>query len=328
MLAARIYNAKDLRMEEVPNRKLQTEDEIKVLVSAAGICGSDLHVYQTGAYLSRTPVTMGHEFSGRIVAVGKESCGFQVGDHVVGDSRVYCSTCRYCLEDKHNLCTTLGFLGEVCDGAFSEEIIVPARNLLKINDNVPAHIAALAEPLAVALHAVNMSNAQNSKKVLIFGAGPIGALIHTVLSIQGIQDMAIVDISQYRRNAVRALNSDSRISAAPVGEYDLIFETTGAGHILQNLLFASMSKGGRAILVGLFAQENCFNFTEIVENEWELRGCSCFDTELSAAVNLLENHGPLFEHIVSHQLPLSNTPEGFDILLDREKTAMKIILTP
>ena len=328
MLAARIYDAKDLRVEEAPRPRIHSGDQIKVQISAAGICGSDLHVYQTGAYLTRTPITMGHEFSGQVMEVGDSTHGFQIGDHVVGDSRVYCGSCDYCIKKQYNFCENLGFLGEVCEGAFSEEIIVPARNLLKINTNVPWHIAALAEPLAVALHAINLSKASKAKKILILGAGPIGALIHMVLQIQGGHELTIVDISKYRRQAIRVSGSSSQITSTPDGIYDLIFETTGSTPVLQNLVPKSLCKGGQAILVGLFAQESLFNFTDIVEHEWELKGCACFGTELSAAVDLLEKHYSEFTHVVSHQLSFSKTQEGFNLLLAHEKAAMKIILKP
>jgi len=328
MLAARIYQAKDLRVEEAQRPQIQSGDQIRVQVSAAGICGSDLHVYQTGAYLTRTPITMGHEFAGRVVEIGAQVRGFQIGDHVVGDSRVWCGSCDYCVKKNYNFCESLGFLGEVCEGAFSEEIVVPARNLLKIDANVPGHIAALAEPLAVALHAINLSKAPDVKKILIFGSGPIGALIHAALRIQGAHDLTVVDISKYRRQAIQSLGSGSQITSAPDGTYDLVFETTGSSPVLRNLLTKSLCKGCQAILVGLFAQESLFNFTDIVEQEWELKGCACFDTELQTAVDLLEQHGARFDHVVSHQLPISKVQKGFDLLLASEKAAMKIILRP
>jgi 2-desacetyl-2-hydroxyethyl bacteriochlorophyllide A dehydrogenase len=328
MLAARIYKAKDLRVEEALRPEIQSGDQIRVRVSAAGICGSDLHVYQTGAYLTRTPITMGHEFAGQVVEIGTDVRKLQVGDHVVGDSRVWCGSCDYCLQTKYNLCEHLGFLGEVCEGAFTKEIVVAARNLIKIDSRVPGHIAALAEPLAVALHAINQSKAADAKNILILGAGPIGALIHTALQVQGAQDLTVVDISNYRRQAIQALGSGSQITSVPEGSYDLVFETTGASPVLQNLVTKSLRKGGQAILVGLFAQESLFNFTDIVENEWDFKGCACFDTELAAAVNMLERYGDRFDHVVSHQLPVSEAQKGFELLLAPEKAAMKIILNP
>ncbi len=328
MLAARIYHPKDLRVEEISTPEINHSDHVQVKVSAAGICGSDLHVYQTGAYLSRTPITMGHEFAGQVVAVGEDVREFQIGDHVVGDSRVWCGECRYCARDQFNLCENLGFLGEVLEGAFAEEIVVPARNLLKIGQDVPAPIAALAEPLAVALHAVHQSTLPDAEKILVLGAGPIGALIHAVLQIQGRENVTVADISKFRRRSLQALNGSSKIITEPRGQFDLVFETTGAIPVLQQILPQILQKGGNTILVGLFSKEIPFNFTDIVEKEWAFKGCSCFDTELQDAVELLETDEAAFAHVVSHQLHLSQVRKGFDILLAPEKNAMKIILNP
>jgi len=262
------------------------------------------------------------------VAVGEGVKNFQIGDHVVGDSRVWCGTCRYCVRNQFNLCENLGFLGEVLEGAFAEEIVVPARNLLKIGQHVTAPIAALAEPLAVALHAIHQGHLPDAEKIMILGAGPIGALIHAVLRIQGRENVTVADISKFRRRSLQALNGSSHIVAQPRGQFDLVFETTGAMPVLQQLIPQILKKGGNAVLVGLFSKEIPFSFTDIVEKEWTFKGCSCFDTELKDAVELLETDEAAFAHVVSHQLHLSQVQKGFDILLAPEKKAMKIILNP
>lgn len=328
MHAVKIFEPKDIRMVDSEYPALNGPDEVRVRVTAAGICGSDLHVYLTGDYLTRTPITMGHEFSGQVLEVGVDVTGFKVGDHVVGDSRVWCGECRYCADNQPNLCEKLGFLGEVCEGAFAEEIVLPAGGLLKIDPKVDAPIAALAEPLAVALHAINQAAITGNEKILILGAGPIGAMIHTALRIQGHRGLTVTDISEYRRQTLEKLGDDSTIIAEPDGSYDLVFETTGAAPVLQRVIPRVLRKGGQAILVGLFGRDCSFNFTDIVEKEWRFRGCSCFLDELPDAVRMLETHATQFVHMVSHQLPLSRTQEGFDILLSPEKAAMKVILTP
>lgn len=329
MLAARIYQAKELRVVTIPPPELNGDDQVRVRIFAAGICGSDLHVYQTGDYLTRTPITMGHEFAGKVTAVGKNVRHFAPGDHVVGDSRVWCDNCLYCSGKQFNLCDKLGFLGEVCEGAFTEEIVVPARNLVKIDAAVPGHIAALAEPLAVALHAIGQSRAlSDAGRILILGAGPIGALVHAVLRLQGHRDLTVADTSAYRRGLLESVDGSSRITADPEGTYDLVFETTGAGAVVENVLPRCLRKGAQAVFVGLFAKKNLFNFTDMVEKEWQLNGCSCFDSELTAAVDLLENHGDAFAHVVSHQFPVARAQEAFDLLLAPEKAGMKIMLIP
>lgn len=328
MIAARIHKAKDLRIEQMTPERIQFPDQVRVKIEAAGICGSDLHVYQTGDYLTRTPITMGHEFSGQVLEIGDNTKNFCVGDHVIGDSRVVCGTCEHCTENLFNLCENLGFLGEVCEGAFTDEIVLSERNLVKIDPRVPAHIGALAEPLAVALHAVNLSRASKAKNCLILGAGPIGALIHTVLKIQDVQDLTITDRSKYRCQVIESLKWGSKVTSLAGGEYDLIFETTGSSTVLREVVPECLGRAGQAILVGLFPKQTTFNFTDVVEHEWDIKGCNCFSDELSIAVALLEKYPDRFEHVVSHKLPVSKVQEAFDLLIAPKKRAMKIILMP
>ena len=327
MIAARLHNTQDLRVDEILDPQIGESNHVKVKILAAGICGSDLHVYETGAYIIRTPMTMGHEFSGQILEIGANIKDFKVGDYVVGDSRVYCDNCEYCLKKEYNNCKNLSFLGESCEGAFADSIVVPGKNLVKISKDVPSHIAAIAEPLAVALHAVDQSTI-DGKRILILGAGPVGALIHAVLLKRGAGNLNTTEISEYRRKVMSETRNNTVVTDYPKGKFDLVFETTGSVNVLKNVLPKVLDKGGEAILVGLFAKESLFNFTDIVEQGWKFTGSNCFDKELPMAVQMLEDDYSYFQHIVSHQLAIKNVQAGFDILRAPEKKAMKVVLIP
>jgi len=327
MNAVRFYGARDLRFERVPRPAGPGTNQVKVRVEAAGICGSDLHVYETGHYVTQIPVIMGHEFAGTVIDVGDGVQGLGHGDHVIGDSRIFCGRCRSCQKGQPNLCASLGFLGEVCDGAYSEEITVNSSSLVRIGDGVPFEIAALAEPTCVALHAFRMARIEESRRVLILGAGPIGALIHTVLMIRGVSDIHVTDISEYRRGVIARVDANAVISK-PQNQYDIVFETTGSSSVVGQVLPNHIIKGGELIMVGLFRRLTPFDFNQIVESEWVVKGCSAFSTELPEAVQLLEKHRQRFEHIVSHKIPLQKFQQAFDVLLSPEKTAMKIVFTP
>ena len=120
MRAARLYGVGDLRIETIPEPASPTGADVLIKVLAAGICGSDLHNFKTGQWLSRVPSTPGHELVGEILAVGTEVRKLKTGDHVVADSRVACGMCPACRRGSPNLCQKLGFVGEVCDGGFAE----------------------------------------------------------------------------------------------------------------------------------------------------------------------------------------------------------------
>ena len=326
MTALRFYGARDMRAETVDRPSQLGEHDVRVAIGAAGICGSDLHVFQTGAYVTQIPVVMGHEFSGTVLEVGSEVAHLAPGDHVVGDSRVFCGACEYCRRGEGNLCVDIGFLGEVRDGAFAEEMAFRASSLVKINPGVPFHLSALAEPLAVACHALSLAPLDECSRALVIGAGPIGALIHGLLKIKGFSASYITDVSEYRRRAVAEKYPAAVVD--PQGPYDLVFETTGAAAVMENLVPKVLGKQGFMVMVGLFEDRPHFDFTQLVELEWRVSGCAAFSTELPEAVKILEEHGPEFEHVVSHRLPLTEGRRAFDILLDPAKEAVKIMFVP
>src|SRR3954468_1451198 len=182
MRAARLYDVGDLRIEDVPAPETPTGDEVLIRVAAAGICGSDLHNFRTGQWMSRKPSTPGHEFSGQVVAVGSAVTKFLPGDRVVADSRFWCGECTQCLAGLRHLCERLGYVGEVCNGGFAEALLLPERLLFRIDPGLDLAIAALAEPLAVALHVVKRSAPAKGAPALVVGCGPIGGLVALVLA--------------------------------------------------------------------------------------------------------------------------------------------------
>src|SRR5688572_17553191 len=147
MRAVRLHGIGDLRVEEVPPPAAPEPGWAGLKVLAAGICGSDLHNFRTGQWISRAPSTPGHELCGEITAVGAGVEGLSVGDRVVADSRFWCGTCEACRAGRPNLCERLGYVGEVCDGGFAEELILPVRLLHKVPGFLDPAIAATAEPL-------------------------------------------------------------------------------------------------------------------------------------------------------------------------------------
>jgi threonine dehydrogenase-like Zn-dependent dehydrogenase len=147
-----------------------------------------------------------------------------------------------------------------------------------------------------------------------------------VANLKGLTDVRITDVSDFRREAVNRAFPDSAMD--PEGRYDLIFESTGAGAVIGNVVPNRLTKKGTLVMIGLFNTPVPFDFNQIVENEWNVCGCAAFSSELAEAVGLLETDWPSFKHIVSHRLALADYQKAFDLLLAPEKKAMKILFEP
>ena len=359
MKALRFHAPRDLRLEMVPRPGKPAGNEVKVRVEAAGICGTDLHVFETGAYVTKAPVVMGHEFAGLVLEAGDGVKGLKPGDRVVGDSRSTCGVCDFCRRGHPNLCERLGFIGEVRDGAFAEEILIEEPSLLRIDPSVPAGAAALAEPLAVAVHAAGLAGAgalsrrtpdpgrgsdpprskraaggldakeaapSSSRRTLVLGAGPVGALLYEILLLKGLPDIQVSDRSPYRRGVIESVHPGS--TDEPSGRYDIVFETTGAPGVAEDLLPRVVQKRGTLVMVGLYRGPVPFDLNALIESEWNVLGCAAFSDELVEAVDILETRWPVFSHVTSHFFPLLGYREAFDLLLSPQKNAMKILFQP
>ena len=246
MKALRWHAARDLRLSEL-ERQAPRPGEVELEVAYCGICGSDLHEYQSGPHsipqaeahpLSgcRAPLTLGHEFCGVVAALGPGVEGLRIGDRVAVEPEYRCGECRYCREGRYNLCESMGFIGLMGDGGFAERARVPAYMLHRLPDAVGFRQAAVLEPAAVALHALRRSSLAPGQRCAVFGLGPIGLLLVMLARLRGIEDIAAVDVSPERLalagefGASRALDARDGDTAARLregGALDCAFEAAG-----------------------------------------------------------------------------------------------------
>lgn len=329
MKAMRLHGVGDLRLEDVPEPEITAEDQVKIRVACAGICGSDLHNFATGIWMSRTPSTPGHEFAGEVVAIGGAETGFAVGDRVVADSRVPCGVCAVCLAGRSYLCAGMGFVGEVNDGGFAEISVQPAHQLRKLEDpGVSYRVAAMAEPLAVALHAVNRLRPDRDSTVLVAGAGPIGALCALALSHRGQARVLIADRNEARRARVAAACGAAPVDLAALSETSgFAIDATGAPAATSAVLGA-VARGGGVTLVGLYHGEPPTDLNAIVEGGLTVSGCAAFDSELEDAIALL---GPLsapLEALSEPPAPLARTGALYEELAGGATPRIKALLAP
>ncbi|MCF6118139.1 alcohol dehydrogenase catalytic domain-containing protein [Mesorhizobium muleiense] len=334
MKAARLHAAGDLRVEDVPSPGEPAPGWVRLKVTAAGICGSDLHNFRTGQWISRAPSVVGHEFAGEVTAVGAGVSQVALGDRVVADSRFWCGECPACRAGLHNVCATLGFVGEVCDGGFAEETQLPARLLLRHDPALDPAIAAMAEPLAVALHAVRRLSAPAGAPVLIAGCGPIGGLAALLLSRRSERPVLVAD-----RNAARA-DLVAEVSGATVVDLDALpcdpnlrhapdlrhaIDATGSVAVMARLLDV-LAGGGTLALVGISHGRLDLDPNLLVEREIALVGCHAFADELAPAVSMLGDLAPALSRFVSDEIAIGEIPAAYQRLIAGVSGGLKTIV--
>jgi (R,R)-butanediol dehydrogenase/meso-butanediol dehydrogenase/diacetyl reductase len=333
MPAVRLHGVRDLRFEHIEAPETTGEQEVIVAVEAAGICGSDLHNYRTGQWLTRAPSVPGHEFCARVVKAGSRVTALAQGDRVVADSRVFCRNCESCRAGKPQLCRSIGYVGEVIDGGFASLARLPEHQLVRLPDQeIPATVAVMAEPLAVALHAAALLAPDSDAPIIIAGAGPIGALAAIVLAHGGFGPLYVIDRNAARRDLVGRLTGARALALDDIegstGRWrPHAVETTGSAAVARRLI-DTLSPGGRMVSVGIFDEEAGLDLNRIVEGEIELRGCAAFSGELGTAVELLDELAGKLSLLAGPAIGLADVPRVYGELCEGRTETVKTIIDP
>ncbi|MER8445391.1 zinc-binding dehydrogenase [Mesorhizobium sp. M1066] len=332
MKAARLYGPGDLRVEDIAAPGVPDAGWVKLRVDAAGICGSDLHNFRTGQWISRSPSTAGHELTGTVIAIGAGVDSVAVGDRVVADSRFWCGDCAQCHAGRRHLCASLGFVGEICDGGFAEQTVLPARLLHIIDAGLDERVAAMAEPLAVALHAVRRLP-KTAGSVLVVGCGPIGGLAALLLSRTFAGIVLVADRNQSRCARVARvtgatmvdLNRDAVAAATANAPLLAAIEATGSVAALNQLL-GVLDPGGTIAMVGIFHGRLDIDPNTLVEREIGLLGCHAFADELPEAVRMLGELSEPLLALIDQEIGLDDIPAAYERLLAGHSDGLKTII--
>lgn len=247
---------------EIPKVK---DDEVLVKLEYVGICGSDLHYYETGAigdYVVEPPFVLGHEPGGTVVEVGKNVKHLKVGDRVALEPGKTCGHCEFCKTGRYNLCSDVVFFATPpVDGVFQEYVAHEAELCFKLPDNVSTLEGALIEPLAVGFHAAIQGDAHLGQKAVVMGAGCIGLVSMMALKARGVSEVYVVDIMEKRLEKALELGATGVINGAKedvlerVKELtdgagmDLVIETAGT-EITTRQAIHMAKKGSNIVLVG------------------------------------------------------------------------------
>lgn len=320
MKAVVLYSPGDLRVER---KTVCTPPAgwVQVKVLRAGICGSDLHNFRTGKWMTGQPVTPGHELFG-VVTARQSTHVFPPGCRVVADSRVWCDKCDACQRQDYQLCEKLGFVGEVFDGGFAEQVWLPERNLVRVPDEVPDDIAVLSEPLGVALRVVRQLNPAEGASVKVAGGGTIGGLVALLLHrLKGCQiQLAEPNDERYQRLA-------AVIPLQPAARFSYAVEATGISSVLRQLS-EQISAGGKIALVGIFHDSAGLDINYWVEKEISLVGCSVFRNEQREALGVMAGLTRELRQLTAPAIPLDDVPAAYQRLLAGQSGYLKTVIQP
>ncbi len=293
--------------------------QVLVEVGHCGICGSDIHMILEGW---GTPGRVeGHEWSGVVSAVGPDVERWSRGDKVVGGPSPRCGHCRRCREGQPSQCENRGRSmseGPALDGAFAEYVLVDARQLLAVPDGLSSRAAALAEPLAVALHGITRAHIVEGDSVMVIGAGPIGALSVAVLVARGVGPITVVEPGESRRHLAAELGADTVLDPGDLevfpqweperiaeGAVDVVLECSGK-KVAMEAGFCRLRRGGRMVMVGAGIEAPTFDPNRMLLNELTVCGSFVYDADgFDRALELLASDGfPLDALIAPDDVPL------------------------
>jgi L-idonate 5-dehydrogenase len=338
MRAAVLHAAKDLRVEEVPESELGPGD-VRVRFAAGGICGSDLSYYfkgRVGDFALREPLVLGHEVSGEVECVAADVTGLASGDRVALNPSRPCLSCDYCRAGRGNLCRHMRFFGSAAifphvQGAFSETIVARADQCVKVPQTMPLRVAACAEPLAVAIHAVRRAGDIVGRKIVIAGAGPIGILCALAARRAGAAEIAITDLVDEPLAIAREAGADEAINVAREperlaryeagkGSFDIGFEATGAPQALVSL-FKVVRPGGRVVQLGMMPHGDIpVPANMLMAQEIDYVGAFRFHEEFATAVEFLARGLIDVGPILSAEFPISRADDAFAAAADRTRS--------
>lgn len=350
MLAAVYHGQRDVRVQEWPDPPPPAAHEIQLEILRASICGTDADEFASGPHLiplttphpasgHAGPLVLGHEMVGRVVDVGAEVTEFTAGDVVVPGSGVSCGTCRWCRAGRTNLCAGYYTVGLHVDGGLAQRVNVPARISRPVG-GCPADVAIMAQPLAVALHAVRGTGAEPGARVAVVGLGGIGSLAVAACTAWGIEtigvDVATARLEIAERSGCSLLIDASRQDAAAAirratgGDgADIIIETSGVPQGLEAAMKA-VSRGGHIRLVGLHRDPSPLNLTRLVLDEIRMSTSKVHicDKDLPEALALLDDHPQIASTSIDTVIGLEDIVPAGLMRMAAGDAAGKVVVKP
>jgi L-iditol 2-dehydrogenase len=348
MSALVLHGIGDLRLERIPT-PAPGPGMARVCVGFCGVCGSDIpRIFKKGTY--RFPTVCGHEFAGVIESCGEGAGDFKPGDRVAVFPLLWCGRCAACERGEYVQCRDYDYLGSRRDGAFAEYVAAPVRNLKRVPEGVGLEEAAMAEPAAVALHALKRAGGcAPGETVAVFGAGPIGLMVAQWARALGATRIAVFDVvaeklEQARRlGFAHAYDSRARDPIAAIGELTrgegahLAIDAAGAPAALTAAL-AAARRGGRAVVLGNPAGDATLPaelISQLMRREVAILGtwnssysAAGNDDDWSAALEAMASGVLDLKPLITHSVSLSEAPPVLEAMRDGRGVFSKVLIRP
>lgn len=315
-----------------------TGRQVLVKIVSSAICGSDLHIFKGKHPSAPLPVTIGHEFSGDVVAVGEAVTRVKPGDRVTVEPVIVCGECEACRTGNYGYCENISFTYRNGDGAMANYILVLEPYIYKLPQDMSYDAGALMEPLAVAAHAVRRADIKLGEKVIIFGGGAIGLLIAALCRKNGAAEVVVADNNDVRLQmaeklgATRTVNAKKEDALAVAKEItggvgmDKSFECVGVeATFLQAMM--SLKKNGLATILGIFENPMVtIPATRFITHEIKVQGAQGYCWDFPIALQMAEQID--VEQLVTHRFPLEQLQQALETCMDRSAGPIKVIIKP
>lgn len=323
MKAAVYHGPGDLRVEEVPVRKLK-DNEVKIQVKYCGICGTDIHIFHGdgGCCDVTPPLVPGHEFSGVAAEVGAGVKTVKVGDRVTGDPNDMCGECYFCKNGMQHFCKNNIGIGTTVDGGFAEYVIMREKQVYKVSDELSFIEAAMAEPISCCLHGIDLCNIKAGDTVLVIGGGPIGMIMMQLAKNAGASKVIMSEPVEEKREQALKLGATKTIDPlhedveAVLAEYcenvNVVIECVGNVHTQADAVrFAG--KGATIMYFGLAAPEESFPIRpdDIFKKELHITSSYINPYSFERAIQILESGTVELESLITNVVPLDDIADVF-----------------
>ena len=337
MKAIRVNKPLDLEICELALPKQLRDDEVLIQVKAAGICGTDVHIYHGTRPATEYPKVIGHEFAGEVVKVGAQVADLQVGDHVAVDPVLSCGACYACSIGRHNICSSVQCLGVHVDGGFAEYSVQPQQNVYKFSKDLTWEELATAEPFSIAAEITWRAQITEDDTALIFGSGSIGLATLQVAKQIGARCI-IVDILAPRLELAKKMGADRVINSTqePVAEIvgqethgagpQVVIDAVGNPQILEQAVKLA-SPAGRVMVIGFTKNPSALCQFDITTKELEIRGSRLNAHKFPEVVQWFNNRDVQPSLLVTHTFPFTEAEQAMKLIEEHPAETCKVLLT-